>query len=104
MTKWYGVIGYIEQKETAPGVWEEIVLERPYYGDVIRNSIRYHAGTSINDDVNISNQLSILVDPFGYENFQLIKYVTLSGHKWKVSNIELQYPRIVLTLGGLYNE
>lgn len=103
MAKYYGVIGYSETKETKPGVWQQVVTERQYYGDVIQFNKRYDAGSDVNDDVNVSNKLSIIADMFAYENFHTIRYVTWMGTKWKVTNIEVQYPRLILTVGGVYN-
>lgn len=103
MAKWFGVIGYAETVETAPGVWEEQITERGYYGDVIRNNRRLQSTEHLNDDVNVSNEISILADPYAINNFHSMRYVGFMGAKWKVSNIDVQYPRLTLSLGGLYN-
>lgn len=103
MAKYYGLIGYAETVETAPGVWKEQITERIYYGDVIRNSRRLQSTEHLNDDVNISNQISIVADPYAINNFHSMRYAEFMGAKWKVSDIEVQYPRLLLTLGGLYN-
>lgn len=103
MAKWYGVIGYAETVETAPGVWEERITERSYYGDVIRNTRRLQSTEHLNDDVNVSNEISILADPYAINNFHSMRYVGFMGAKWKVSNVDVQYPRLKLTIGGLYN-
>ena len=103
MAKFYGVIGYSETIETEPGVWEDHVTERSYQGDLIRNTRRLQSSGGINDDVNISNEISILADPFAYQNFHAMRYVEFMGAKWKISNVEVQYPRLILSLGGVYN-
>ena len=103
MAKFYGKIGYSTTEETAPGVWEENVTERSYYGDLIRNTRRYQSTDQVNDDLNISNEISILADPYAYENFHSMKYVEFMGAKWKVTSIEVQYPRLILSVGGVYN-
>jgi hypothetical protein len=103
MAKFYGKIGYSTTEETAPGVWEESVTERSYYGDLIRNTRRYQSTDQVNDDVNISNEISILADPYAYENFHSMKYVEFMGAKWKVTSVEVQYPRLILSVGGVYN-
>lgn len=104
MAKWYGTVGYIETKETTPGVWKPEVTERKYFGDVLRNSSRWTASTdSTNDDLNINNQISIVADPFAYRNFHMIKYVEFMGAKWKVTSVDVQRPRLILTIGGVYN-
>ena len=103
MAKWFGKIGYATTAETAPGVWEESITVREYYGDIIRNSRRLQSGDKVNDDLNISNQLSIVSDPYGNENFHAMRYAEFMGAKWKVTDVEVQYPRLLLTLGGVYN-
>lgn len=103
MAKYYGKIGYVETVETEPGLWEENVTVRPYYGDVIRN-IRKLQTNGVNDDVNISNQISIVADPYAVQNFHSIRYAELNGVKWKVTDVDVQYPRLTLSLGGVYNE
>ena len=103
MAKWFGKIGYATTAETAPGVWEESITVRDYYGDIIRNSRRLQSGDKVNDDLNISNQLSIVSDPYANENFHAMRYAEFMGAKWKVTDVEVQYPRLLLTLGGVYN-
>ena len=104
MAKFCGVIGYAVTKETEPGIWEEQIVEVEYFGDVIRNSRRFSGYAKVNDDINISNQISIIADPFANNNFHAMKYVVFMGAKWKISEVTVQYPRLVLTIGGLYNE
>lgn len=103
MGKWFGKIGYAETTETKPGVWKEQITEREYFGDLLRNSRRLQSSSSLNDNVIIANEISILADPFAYENSHAIRYATFMGTKWKVSNVEVQYPRLILTLGDVYN-
>ena len=103
MTRWCGVIGYAETIETVPGVWSEEFTERKYYGDLLRNSRRLQGSQQVNDDITISNQISILADPYAFQHFHAIRYAELFGTKWKVSSVEVQYPRLILELGGIYN-
>jgi hypothetical protein len=104
MAKFYGPIGYAETKETTPGVWTDTITERNYAGDVVRNTSRWSSSsTSTNDDLNINNQISIVSDPFANMNFHSMKYVEFMGTKWKITNIEPKYPRLILTIGGVYN-
>ena len=104
MAKFCGVIGYAVTKETEPGIWEEQIVEVEYIGDVIRNTRRINAPGKVNDDISISNQISIIADPFANNNFHAMKYVVFMGAKWKVSEVTVEYPRLILTIGGLYNE
>lgn len=103
MAKFYGNIGFAETVETEPGVWVEEMTVRPYYGDLVRNTRRLENSGGVNDNVNISNDISIIADPYANHNFHSIRYIEFMGAKWKVSNIEVQYPRLILTIGGVYN-
>lgn len=103
MTRWCGVIGYAETIEIEPGVWSEEFTEHKYYGDLLRNSRRLQGSQQVNDDITISNQISILADPYAFQHFHAIRYAELFGTKWKVSSVEVQYPRLILELGGVYN-
>lgn len=104
MAKFYGEIGFGTSIETSPGVYEDQVTTRNYYGDLIKNTRRLESSGSVNDDVNISNQISIVADPYANENFYTMRYVKFMGAKWKISDVEVQYPRLILTIGGVYNE
>jgi len=103
--KWYGQIGFEQEAEnTEPGIWEpNTIVERNYYGDMLRNRTK-NESNQIVTDFTISNQLSILSDPFLVQNLQKIIYATIMGSKWKVNSVEIQYPRIILELGGVYKE
>lgn len=103
MPKFYGAVGYAKTVETSPGVSVEKITERNYYGDVIRNTRRLQSADKVNDDINISNEISIVADPYANDHFYAIRYVVFQGAKWKVLNVDVQYPRLILSLGGLYN-
>ena len=103
MSKWYGKIGYAENVEYEPGNWEEEITERPYYGDTYRNTRLLQNSDGVNDNINIANQISIVADPYANQNFHKMRYVDFMGTKWKITNIEVQYPRLILTIGGRYN-
>lgn len=104
MAKFYGNIGYIETVETEPGVWEPVETVRPYYGDFIRNSSRFQTSGSVNDDINLNNEISIVADPYAYQKFCYIRYVEYMGAKWKVTSVDAsKQPRLILTIGGIYN-
>lgn len=103
MAKWFGIIGFAETVETKPGVWEEQITEVNYYGDIMRDSRNLQTTDQLNDNVNIANKISIVADPFANQHFHSMRYVTYMGTKWKVSTVEVQYPRLILTIGGLWN-
>lgn len=103
MAKFYGSIGYAELVEVNPGIWEEKITERKYYGDLIKNTRRLQTSDKLNDDINISNEISIVADPYANQNFHSMRYVEFMGAKWKINNVEVLYPRLILTIGGVYN-
>lgn len=103
MAKYYGAIGFATNIETSPGVWEDQITERQYYGDLIRNTRRLQTADKLNDDILISNQISIVGDPYIHENLYAMRYATFGGAKWKISSVEVQFPRLILEIGGLYN-
>lgn len=104
MAKFYGELGFAQTKETSPDVWTEEIVARSYTGEILRNNRRLQpTQSSINDNVNVSNQISIIADPYAFQNFFSIRYVTYMGSKWKVTDVEVQMPRLILSLGGLYN-
>lgn len=104
MSKFFGSIGYAVNEEIRPGVWGDKITVREYYGDVIRDTRQYQSTDTLNDNLNISNQFSVVADPFAYENFHAMKYIEYMGTKWKIENVEVQYPRLILTVRGVYNE
>ena len=103
MAKFCGIIGYEITVETEPGIYEETIVESQYYGDIIRNTRRLRDGNKVNSDVNVSNQVSIIADPFANNNFHAMRYIEFMGAKWKITEVEVQYPRLILSIGGLYN-
>lgn len=102
--KWCGKIGFAEQVETYPDVWEEVITEKTYYGDIIRNTRRIQAVDKVNSDLTIQNEISIVADPYATNNFYSMRYIVFMGTKWTVSSVEVQYPRLILSLGGQYHE
>lgn len=104
MAKFSGVIGYGESQRTAPGVTEDVIVERKARGDVLRNSRKFEESfQTVNDDISVGNRLSIVMDPYARDHFQNIRYVLWLGQRWKVSNVDVEHPRLILTLGGKYN-
>lgn len=102
--KYCGEVGFLDTVETSPGIWEEVITTRVYRGDITRCSRRIVAAESqINDNIQISNDISIISDMYALDNFFKIKYVTYMGSKWKVNNVEVQHPRLILHIGDLYN-
>lgn len=102
MAKYYGKIGFVFSR-VQDGVWTEEVVEKGYKGDLIRNLRSLQASDQLNDDINITNDVSIIADPYAVQNFLSIRYATFMGKPWKVNTATVEYPRIILKLGGLYN-
>lgn len=103
MARFFGAVGYAVKVEQRPGVWIDQIVEHNHYGDVIRNTRRWQEGADLNDDLKLSNSISIVADLFADENFHNIKYVKWKGGVWKVTTIEINPPRLILQLGGVYN-
>lgn len=103
MAKFYGKVGYAESVKVGPGVWDESITERNYYGDVLRYVRKSQTADKSTDDINVDVKISIVSDPYAIDHFHAIRYVEFGGAKWEVPSVEPQYPRIILTLGGLYN-
>ena len=108
MAKFFGTIGFAAGNQMGTGIDEGVVrelpvIERAYYGDVIQNSKRTEQGTDINDDLTLSNRISIIADAYAQEHFFAMKYVNWMGARWKINHVEVQRPRLILTVGGVYN-
>lgn len=103
MAKFYGAVGYAQHQEVNPGVIEESFVEREYYGDVIKNNRRLEKGDGVNDDINIGNTFSIVADAYAYQNFFAIRYIRWMGAVWKVTDVNVDRPRLELTIGGVWN-
>lgn len=103
MAKYYGEIGYAETTNAGNGVWTEVITKRNYYGDVIRNTRRLESADGLNDNVVVNNQISILADAYANQHFFAIRYASWMGVLWKVTNVEVQAPRLLLTIGDVYN-
>ena len=103
MARFYGPIGISTTSETSPGVHEETITEKNYKGDILRDTRRWEKTQQVNDDLVVSNRISIVADAYAYANFSAMRYVKWEGILWKISSIEIQRPRLILTLGGIYN-
>ena len=104
MAKFYGEIGYGQSVEVANGVWEDVVTERKYYGDVTRNSRKLvDTQTTVNENITVGNSISIVADEYANNSFFAIRYVRWAGALWTVTDVEVQSPRLLLRLGGVYN-
>lgn len=102
MAKYYGNIGFATQVETEPGIWIDAIQSRPYKGDVLRSGRRYENGESINDNFTITNQFSIVSDAFLYSHVPALRYLEYLGSKFKITSVEIDRPRVIIGVGGVY--
>jgi hypothetical protein len=103
MAKFYGVVGYAEITESSKGVWTEIITEKNSFGNIIRNTTKTQAGAALTDNINVNIFISIVAYPYATQHILDMRYVSWLGILWKITNIEVQYPRLLLTIGGVYN-
>lgn len=103
MAKFFGRIGYGESVEQSPGVWVDQIVEREYYGDVVRNTRQLTQGENVNPDISVGNSISIVADAYANDHFFAIRYVEWAGALWTVTDVEVQRPRLLLRLGEVYN-
>lgn len=103
MSRFYGSVGFGKTEKTERGIMRTVYTERKYTGDTISDINRTIAGVGINDDINLSERISIIADLYATENYNWIKYVVINGVKWKVTSVEVKRPRLILSVGGLYN-
>ena len=103
MSRFFGTVGFAQITESEPGLCVEKIIERKYSGDLLQMSRLLQSTEHINDDMTLSVEISIVGDEFALNNFGLIRYVALGGVKWKVSKVNPQFPRLILTVGGVYN-
>lgn len=103
MAKFHGAVGYGESVETAPGVHQDVIKEREYYGDVQKNNRKLSEGEYLNSDISVGNMISIVADAYANTHFFAIRYVEWAGVRWTVTDVEVQPPRLILRLGGVYN-
>jgi hypothetical protein len=105
--RFQGAVGYANDEETAPGVWTEVITEKSYYGDILMQARRLEDSAQIpptlNTDVTVENRISIVADVYAYDNFAKMRYVRWNGSNWTVTRVEVQRPRLIMSIGGLWN-
>lgn len=103
MARFSGMIGYVTTVETTPGVWTDTIVERQYYGDLTRHSRKWGSSDGVNDNIVFSQDISIVADPYLYENAHNMRYVIFRGIKWKITNFEIDRPRVRISMGEEYH-
>lgn len=104
MGKYYGLVGFATQQKTGPGVWENVIVEHPYSGEILDNRWRTGSGSNTNSELTLNCDFSLLCDPYMIEHHAFAAYITYMGTKWEVTGAVPNYPRVVFTVGGVYNE
>lgn len=104
MAKFVGKIGFVESKETSPGIYMYEETIKDYYGDVIKGTRRWQESNNKNSDFIMSSTISVLADSYACNHLAIMRYVIWMGVKWSIESINIAYPRLDITLGGVYNE
>lgn len=103
MARFYDKVGYALPGSLVNGVWIDTITERAYYGDILEMTSSQSEGEKVNPDVRLQNRISIVADGFALENFTYIKYVSWVGSLWTVQSVRVERPRLILSLGGVYD-
>ena len=103
MARFYGLVGYATVEETSPGVWEDVIVEKSYYGDVLHNTRSNQSGEQLHDDITVGIRISIVADAYAYDHFFKMRWIEWAGVRWVVKDVEVENPRLILSLGGVYN-
>lgn len=105
MPKFYGSIGFVKSRETyaGSGIWEDVPFEKKYRGTIVKNIKRWESSEYLNKDLNISNTISIVADPYVLKHLTRIRYIKWLGSYWEITSVSVEHPRLVLTVGGVYN-
>lgn len=103
MTRFHGTVGFGQSTEVKLGVWKDVITERKYFGSEVRSSRGLVSNAELNDDMSTGTSISILADSYALENFFAMRFVEWAGTLWKVTNVDVQRPRLILRLGGVYN-
>jgi len=103
MTKFAGLVGYATQEETVPGVWSPVEKPVMMKGDVISQASSVQNDGKVNSDITLNHRVSLIGDAYAFENYYNLKWIELNGMKWEISSVELRRPRLIVTVGGLYN-
>ena len=103
MARFSGLIGYVTQEESVPGVWSSVERTRKMKGNVIRQTASVVTGEGVNDNVSLNHRVSLIGDAYAFDNYFNIKWVKMDTKRWKVTSIEVERPRIIVSLGGIWN-
>ena len=94
MAKFAGLVGYVTQEETAPGVWSPVEQTRMMKGDFYMESSRHQNGDKVNKDIALNHRVSLVGDAYAFANYYAIRWIEIKGVKWEVTSIEVKRPQI----------
>ena len=105
MARFHGAVGYgaTVESPSGSGVWKDVITKRSYFGDEVRTARRLDGEQKVNADILVTNSISIVADAYALQNILAIRYVSWLGSLWTVDSVEVQRPRLLLRLGGVYN-
>lgn len=103
MAKYAGLVGYVTEEETSPGVWSPVESPIMMKGDVINQRYNVIDDNRVNSNVTLNHRISLLGDSYAFDNYHLIRWINFRGSKLEVSSVEIQRPRLIVSLGGLWN-
>lgn len=105
--KYSGNAGFrITDVEVEQDVFEPQVVVKKVRGDVVTSRYRrdQNGDKSTIDNIRITNQISLVADQFFMKHISNLLYLEYQGVKWKVESFTIRPPRVILDLGGVYNE
>lgn len=95
-------VGFGSNQELEPGIYDDVLEEKTYYGEILENRRSFDQGTTLSGDVKITNQFSIMGNTYLFDNLEKIRYVRYRNQLWTVT-VDEGYPRVTFNLGGLYH-
>lgn len=102
--KWFGEIGYFVESNNVDGIVTDSFITQQYYGDIIKDYKTNTSENAVNEDFELSNRISVVADPYLISHFHKIAWISFMETKFKVRSVELQYPRLIVSLGGVFRE
>lgn len=105
MARYSGEVGFGFTKEDplGSGKWVTEIVEKAVKGDISRSMQNQDGSSSVNPNLTLSNTISVVASTYALENYQAIRYVVWRGARWIVTSVEVRRPRLILTLGEVYN-
>lgn len=106
MARFYGTVGFMQtvEDDSRPGMYFEKITEYPKrYGDILTNKWNSSPGKSINDDFKVANRISVVCNKKMISEAQFARYIIWNNVKWEITSVDIEPPRLIFTLGGIYN-